>query len=1247
MSDMMLDFENDLLAFFRDPKLPKGARELALFCSVPYFLTPELVLRIRDGMNITEDTDDPQAEVLQAPFVRHMMGDYYRMERVVRDVLRHWLRTDYDAATEERVARLLRQYVDEKRSKPGDLFWQEYLDAQMVAAQAIIEPRQIAEQIAYGLQKYDHHTEAEERDRVTRWSLLAQEAETDLRRIGVGRLVDYARYRSDQLRKREVAFIPEDLREGMTVFGSIKLPALSPSQAAATRGGSKSENGLPEVVGRTHIASGHHGMIYHLAWSADGRYLLSSGQDDTLRVWRLDIQRDSSNANEIEFALREVRQIAATSVRTLAWSPDGTAAALTGFPVSEAAFRIRKLDGSPAPEWQYKVDEGKILSLAWASQQPLIAVGADNYQVAVIDARSGNELRRFFADAEVSCLAFSPDGRMLAAGTQKNTSHVIYVWDLRTEKLLQVMRGHEGGITCLRWWPGENILVSGSVDASVWVWDVSSGKKLRALRNHSAPITSITISHDGTMLASAAQDSNVCFWSSEKDWRLVYLTQYASMTHVPCDIAFHPTRPLLAAVTDQRNISLTAFNLDAIHKQEDIQTVYYSTAKVVVVGDGGAGKTSLCSALVDEKSPMETDGTYTLNVFKLSRTYRHKDMPIRREIYFWDLAGQGDYQLINQLYLNNVSAALLVFARNNVADPFRGLRRWDKVLQNVQDKGTSSAARTFGQRVLKFLVQTRMDLQDSSVPQRSIDQLMEQTNCAAFFQTSAKDSRGIRELREAIEKQIDWNASGQDITTVIYDKIRRFLEWVQKNEDIQIASSQQLFVRYLEYALPDPDEDIPTLRYQFETCLNYLEARQLVRRFDFRKLVLLRPELLNVYAASIIRAAGRGDNQMFGSIEERTILNRTVEIPADKRVRKPKEEEWMLMATIHDLLRFEVALLEEGMLIFPSHFVAGWDSEFEHEGQEQLVFTFEGAVINIYAMLVVRLSRSEHFKRVKLARRKVQFEATDGGRCGLTLSDDDHTGKISVYFSLDVSTLTRYTFDIFVYDTLKRESLKSSLKRKQVYYCANPACPNDIRIRFDDTHVEARKALGRNDIICPICGELTPITEPPITKEMADILKLRQAQMRRRADQVRDLEAAESMYRNKQATGNYDVFIEGWGASAADIKQLTNLLRLRGIYMLEGQMEVSDIADKVLSVVFLVGQKRMSRSELQLLEQRVQQYMACALPVIFALYQITDIPEVLLKMTRLESRMVYFFDELDDQRNLSELVSYITGKDPR
>jgi WD40 repeat protein/signal recognition particle receptor subunit beta len=1247
MSDMMLDFENDLLAFFRDPKLSKGVRQLALYCSVPYFLTADLVLRICDGMEFADDVDGAAAEILQAPFVRHIMGDYYRMDRVVRDVLRHWLRSDYDASTEERVARLLRQYVEEKRAKPGDIFWHEYLEAQMVAAQAIINPRRIAEQIAYGLQKHDHHSEAEERDRVTRWSLLAQEAETDLRRIGVGRLVDYARYRADQLRKRDVIYVPEDLREGMVVFGSIRLPALSPQTATSSRRGADRTDGAGESpIGKQKVASGHTRLIYHLAWSSDGRHLLSSSQDETLRRWRLDIQRDSASVSELEFALSEEKQVAFPSVKTLAWSPDGTAAAVTGF--QESAVQVLPVNGSTIPNWEYRLGASKILSLAWAQQFPMIALGADSYQVVVIDARNGSELRRFFADAEISCLAFSPDGRMLAAGTQNSSARAVYVWDLRSEKLVQVLRGHEGGITCLCWWPGEDILVSGSVDASVWVWDVGTGKKLRTLRNHTAPLTSLTVSHDGTMLASAAQDATVCLWSRQNDWRLVYLTQYVGMTYAPCDIVFHPHRPLLAAVSNQHDITVTSFNFDAMQRYEAVEMVYYSAAKVVVVGDGGAGKTSLCHALADDIEPMEvTESAETLSIFRMSRTTRQNDTPVRREIYLWDMDGQSEYQIVNQLYLNNVSVALLVFARNHSTDPFHGLRQWNDALETIRQHETDSRARRPGSGAQKLLVQTRLDQQLAGVSQSEIDQFVARTDCYGFYETSAKDNRGIQELRAAMERQIDWDAAGLEVTTAVYDKIRRFIEWVQKNEDIQIASSQQLFVRYLEYAPPEVSTNTTLLRAQFETCLNYLAVRHLVRRFDFRRLVLLRTELFNTYAVAIIRAAGHGENQAFGVIAEQTILSHKVDIPAEQRVRKPKEEEWMLMATIQDLLRFEVAFLEEGTLIFPSQLASGWDGDFEHEGEEQLIFSFEGAITHIYAKLVIRLSHIEQFKRLKLARRKAQFEASDGGICGLKLAEDNQSGQLSVYFSRDLSTLNRYTFDLFIFDLLKRETPKESLKRKRVYYCTNPACGGETRIRFDDRFIEARLAMGKNDIICPVCGEYTSIAEPPISQEMQDALKLRQAQLRRYTDQSRDLQLAESLYRNKQATGNYDIYLEGWGVGAPNVSRLTDLLRLRGILTLQGELDVSAVAERVLSVVFLVGQSRLSAPELQQLEMRLQQYLDCAMPVIIALYRINDTPELLLKLLQMASRTIYFFDDLDDQRNLSELVGYITGTDPR
>src|SRR5439155_3983819 len=89
-------------------------------------------------------------------------------------------------------------------------------------------------------------------------------------------------------------------------------------------------------------------------------------------------------------------------------------------------------------------------------------------------------------------------------------------------------------------------------------------------------------------------------------------------------------------------------------------------------------------------------------------------------------------------------------------------------------------------------------------------------------------------------------------------------------------------------------------------------------------------------------------------------------IPEADRVEDGRCQEHLLVATIEELLRHEVALREgtagkRRCLIFPSQLVRDYPESPEPEGKA-VVFTFEGPVRNVYAALVVRLSRSRLFR---------------------------------------------------------------------------------------------------------------------------------------------------------------------------------------------------------------------------------------------------------------------------------------------
>jgi WD40 repeat protein len=79
----------------------------------------------------------------------------------------------------------------------------------------------------------------------------------------------------------------------------------------------------------------------------------------------------------------------------------------------------------------------------------------------------------------VSSVAFSPDGRLLASGSNDQT---VRLWDISTGQSLKTLSGHTNWVWSVAFSPDGRLLASGSADATLKLWDVQTGEYLKTLQ---------------------------------------------------------------------------------------------------------------------------------------------------------------------------------------------------------------------------------------------------------------------------------------------------------------------------------------------------------------------------------------------------------------------------------------------------------------------------------------------------------------------------------------------------------------------------------------------------------------------------------------------------------------------------------------------------------------------------------------------------------------------------------------------
>ena len=701
-------------------------------------------------------------------------------------------------------------------------------------------------------------------------------------------------------------------------------------------------------------------------------------------------------------------------------------------------------------------------------------------------------------------------------------------------------------------------------------------------------------------------------------------------------LASHPEAPVLATLGEEDTV-IRIWDLDVkalLGAAPVTASAHYTNAKVVLVGETSTGKTCLARALMGE--PFEPqESTHGMKVWSFhSETV---DLPeggqITRETFLWDLAGQPDYQVVHQLFLDDTALGIVLFDPTHPENPFGGVGHWEKALWRVA-----------GEDCPRLLVAGRVDRGHPTATERDIKAFRERHGFDGFFATSAKTGEGVEDLRAAIVRAVPWGNLSVTSSPDLWKDIREYLLERRKGEDVLTRRSD------LRGAFRQGRAAAGFTHAEFDTVISHAQTQGLVWRLSFGDYVLMKPELLNDYASAIVRAA-RKHPEGLGCVRERDVLEAGIDFEDLKRLANPGIERSLLHAVVELFLEREVALREGEHLVFPSKFNRE-RPEYPKPPIREVAYTFAGPVEDVYATLVVRLFYCGAFDLKDLWKNAAEFRDPVGKLCSFVLTrPKEGQGEISVIFEETTSMDNKVLFLRFIHEHLQRRALPGSVKRDRIYRC--PACGEEVE---NKRAVAVRLENGRNTIFCQYCDHRIRLIDLLEEKFGDPELLRRVRELEEEVEEKREQEVGVTTAKAKADIKEFDVFLAYNSADKPLVEGIAEALKRRGLNpWLDSERVppgrwfqdiIQRVIPKVKSAAIILGSSGLGDWQALELRAFIRQCVERGIPVIPVLLPgAVEFPPEFLFLKDLN--YVSFRQTTDEPDVLDAIQWGITGERPR
>ncbi|HXC71386.1 MAG TPA: TIR domain-containing protein [Pyrinomonadaceae bacterium] len=793
----------------------------------------------------------------------------------------------------------------------------------------------------------------------------------------------------------------------------------------------------------------HSTWITSITFSPDGTLMLTGAEDSQLKIW--------------DFATGQCRATLTGHGRAVTcgtFTSDGKQVVSGSW---DATFRLWNVE-SQRLVWTAPLDRF-VESVMPMSDSSKVASASRDGVLRFWDLKAKKEIFQIHTQTDTykddwihACLSKNEQWIVCSHGDWK-----IRIWDVPTRQLVGVLDGHPNAVNSIGLTRDERYILSGSCDHTVKLWDLNNYSCVGSFEGHKHYVDQIAVSPTDSIVASAARDGCSRIWNWQQG-ALLGVIRFGQ--NLPTSVAFSRDGSRLVIGTSRGTIYIFKLALPAAPATAADRR--YVNAKVVLIGEGTVGKTSLAHRLIEDKYVVR-DRTHGMNVWQLDLPLP-PDAKLEREALLWDLAGQEDYRLIHQLFLDETALALLL-VNPQKDDPFAEAGDWLKALKAACSHSETS------RDVNRLLIFSQIDVGGMKLGNAKIERLNEQYGFNDWLETSAKSGENCSDsqngnqpsrLKQLIASSIPWDKLPWTSTPRLLTELKKAVVAMRDKTDIRLLRFAELTQR-LEQALPGEKFGESDVR----TAVTLLANHGLARALKFGDLVLLQPELLNGYAGAIVRAA-RANKHEIGSVQEAEIYEHDFDFTGVERLKQRADEDLLLRALVQTFLDHSLCIAEDTpqgrQLVFPSQFRR--EKDIPRDPDIFVSYTFSGEWQSVWTTLIVRLWYSQEFGHKELWRNAAEFASPKGFTLGLKIDNKqgEGTATVSLYFDKEVPDELKAFFIEYVHRHLAKYGCEVSRDRR--YICSK--CGKAVT---DLAEVRKRLEAKKDFIYCQGCDKKVPLVD--------------------------------------------------------------------------------------------------------------------------------------------------------------------------